>query len=58
MFWFLPLSVSVGVFGTHTASVERRSRGGRWRIDSILLAVLAWAPTAIWFAACCVGSSY
>jgi len=54
MWWFLPIGASIGLFGTRTASVEKRSRGGRWRFDTVLLVTLAWLPTLLWFAACAV----
>jgi len=53
--WFLPVGISIGCIGTHTAVVEKRLRGGRWHIDSMLLAALGWVPLMLWVLSCWFG---
>jgi len=53
--WFMPFGIAVGLFGFRTALVEKRARGGRWRVDSVLLLLLVWFPMVIWALACVMG---
>jgi hypothetical protein len=50
--WFFPVGIAMAFFGSRTAVIEKRARGGRWRRDSLFLAVLVWAPLVLWVLAC------
>lgn len=50
--WFLPLGVGIGIFGSRTVLGLKRTWGGRWRWDLVLLGLMAWVPVSVWMLVC------
>ena len=46
--WFIPISLGLGFFGTHTAWLMRKVWGGGRRPETFTLLALAWIPLLIW----------
>lgn len=48
MQWFIPIGLGLGFAGTRTAWRIRNGWGRGRRLETMMVAVLAWLPLLIW----------